>query len=171
MTLLNPNANNDTLSRDASVIELMRPITELIAANSGVTEVTMHNPGGFFLSIHGQWERHYLPSMNYKQCLAVAESVGYRSDQVIGSRTPLLSATLPNGERMQIVVPPAVEPGSISFSIRIPSSDIRSLDQYEADGAFERFVWVESQALQNKPEGLDMTDKRLCALLSKRKLR
>lgn len=171
MTLLNPNANSDTLSRDASVIELMRPITELISANPGVTEVTMYKPGEFFLSIHGQWELHYLPSMNYKQCLAVAESVGYRSDQVIGSRTPLLSATLPNGERMQIVVPPAVEPGTISFSIRIPSSDIRPLEQYEADGAFERFAWVESQALQNKPEGLDSTDKRLCSLLSARELK
>ena len=171
MTSSNQNVNSETLSRDTSVIELMRPISDLIAAHPGVTEVTMYEPGDFFLSIHGQWIRQHLPSMNYKQCLALAESVAYRSDQVIGAKTPLLSATLPNGERMQIVVPPAVEQGTISFSIRIPSSDIRPLAQYEADGAFDRFVWVESKALQSMPEGLDIADMRLCSLLSDRKLK
>ncbi len=171
MTLSNQNVNSETLSRDTSVIELMRPISDLIAAHPGVTEVTMYEPGDFFLSIQGQWIRQHLPSMNFKQCLALAESVAYRSNQVIGAKTPLLSATLPNGARIQIVVPPAVEPGKISFSIRIPSSEIRSLAQYEADGVFDRFVWVESQALRNKPDGIDITDKRLCSFLSERKLK
>ncbi len=171
MTSSNQNVNSEALSRDTSVIELMRPISGLIAAHPGVTEITMYDPGHFFLSIHGQWIRQHLPSMNFKQCLALAESVAYRSDQVIGAKTPLLSATLPNGERIQIVVPPAVEPGKISFSIRIPSSEIRSLAQYEADGVFDRFVWVESQALRSQPDGIDITDKRLCSLLAERKLK
>lgn len=162
--------NNETLSRDASVIELMRPITRLIDANPGVTEITMSEPGQFYLSVHGDWVRHDVPSMNFKHCLALAESVAFRADQTLGPLTPLLSATLPHGERMQIVVPPAVEPGSISFSIRIPSSHIRPLKHYVADGTFERYAWIESSVLKRHVNDITSEERRLCQLLRDREL-
>jgi len=168
MTSSSPSS--ETLSRDASVIELMRPIKALIDANPGVTEITMSTPGEFFLAKDGEWERHHIPSMNFKQCLALAESVGFRSDQSIGPKTPLLSATLPDGERMQIVVPPAVEPGSISFSIRIPSSHIRPLSQYASEGVFKRYVWFESSDLKRYAEVISPEEQRLCELLANRQL-
>lgn len=169
-SMTSSNLSSETLSRDASVIELMRPIKDLIDANPGVTEITMSTPGEFYLAKNGEWELHHVPSMNFKQCLALAESVGFRSDQSIGPKTPLLSATLPNGERMQIVVPPAVEPGSISFSIRIPASHIRPLSQYASEGVFQKYLWVESDELKRHWDVISHEEKKLCQLLSSRNL-
>ena len=169
-SMTSSSPSSETLSRDASVIELMRPIKALIDAHPGVTEITMSSPGEFYLSKNGEWELHKIASMNFKQCLALAESVGFRSDQSIGPKTPLLSATLPNGERMQIVVPPAVEPGTISFSIRIPASHIRPLSQYASEGVFQKYLWVESSDLKRHAEVITPEEKQLCDLLASRQL-
>jgi type IV secretion system protein VirB11 len=49
----------------------------------------------------------------------------------------LLSATLPNGYRVQIVFPPACEQGCVVISIRKPSSLKWNLDDYEKMGMFD----------------------------------
>ncbi|MEO7009402.1 MAG: P-type DNA transfer ATPase VirB11, partial [Caldimonas sp.] len=55
---------------------------------------------------------------------------------------PLLAATLPDGERVQFVVPPAVTRGTVSITIRKPSELIRRLDDFEREGLFERTATV-----------------------------
>ena len=43
-------------------------------------------------------------------------------DQQINQERPLLAATLPSGERIQFVIPPAVTRGTVSITIRKPSA-------------------------------------------------
>lgn len=56
---------------------------------------------------------------------------------MISEEKPLLSATLPNGYRIQIVFPPACEIGQIIYSIRKPSGMNLTLDEYAKMGAFD----------------------------------
>jgi type IV secretion system protein VirB11 len=49
----------------------------------------------------------------------------------------LLSATLPSGERIQIVLPPATEEGTVSITIRRPSNTLWTLDQLAEKGVFD----------------------------------
>ncbi|WP_208541838.1 ATPase, T2SS/T4P/T4SS family, partial [Bartonella capreoli] len=51
-------------------------------------------------------------------------------------KNPILSATLPNNERIQIVIPPAVEKDTISMTIRKPSSRSFSLEDLSNNGLF-----------------------------------
>ena len=55
-------------------------------------------------------------------------------DQQINQEHPLLSATLPSGERIQFVIPPAVTRGTVSITVRKPSASIKRLDDFERDG-------------------------------------
>lgn len=60
------------------------------------------------------------------------------SNQKLDEETPILSATLPNGERIQIAIPPASLENTVTFTIRRPSSLTFTLDDYERQGAFDQ---------------------------------
>jgi type IV secretion system protein VirB11 len=57
---------------------------------------------------------------------------------VVDETRPILSAVLPDGERIQIVVPPAVTAGTVSLTIRKPSRITLTLDEMAAQGLFDR---------------------------------
>jgi len=68
----------------------------------------------------------------------LATAVATFCDQQINQERPLLSATLPTGERIQFVIPPAVPRGTVSITVRKPSHVIKRLDDFEREGLFER---------------------------------
>ena len=70
----------------------------------------------------------------------LATAVATFCDQQINQERPLLSATLPSGERIQFVIPPAVTRGTVSITVRKPSHLIKRLDDFERDGLFERIA-------------------------------
>ncbi len=76
--------------------------------------------------------------MTQERCLSLATAVATFCDQQINQERPLLSATLPSGERIQFVIPPAVPRGTVSITVRKPSELIKRLDDFEREGLFER---------------------------------
>lgn len=161
----------DVAYRDETVRQLMEPIHELLAAHPGVTEFVMSNPLEAFMEVGAEWIKVAMPLMTEDKCYQLANAVAIYAGQAISAQQPLLSATLPSGERIQITVPPVVEPGTISLSIRIPSMTIRSLDEYENQGAFARFVWAESPDIAARNDELQESERRLVALLKDRNLK
>src|SRR5450755_2779965 len=131
----------DVLARDAVVRELMRPLAPILA-EEGATEVVVNRPGQVFVESGPLWRAYDAPQLTLERCLSLAHAVATYTEQDVGPTKPILSAMLPDGERIQIVLPPAVEPGCISLSIRKPAQSIRSFDDYERDGAFGRYVWA-----------------------------
>ncbi|MGU0161911.1 hypothetical protein ACVXHB_28885 [Escherichia coli] len=57
--------------------------------------------------INGAWEMHASP-VTLRQCSSFARALAVWNNDAIDETSPILSATLPPGERCQIVVPPAV---------------------------------------------------------------
>src|ERR1019366_2577512 len=157
------------LARDAMVRELMRPLRAFLT-EEGVTEVVINRPGEVFLENGPEWRRVEAPHLTLARCLSLANAIATYTEQEIGPQKPILSAMLPDGERVQIVVPPAAETDTVSMSIRRPSASIKTLAEYERSGAFNRYVWARSALLEERRPDLAHVDLRLIEHLENNRL-
>lgn len=160
----------DVLSRDTLVRELMRPLAVFLL-EEGATEVVINRPGEVFVEIGPEWRKFDAPELTLDVLLALAQAIATFTEQEIAPQKPILSAMLPGGERVQIVVPPAVEHDTVSMSIRRPSPSIKSLDEYEKDGAFGRYVWARSAHLAERRNDLEKVELQLIEHLEGNRLR
>ncbi len=105
----------------------------------------MAEPGVFFLLVDGRWDRLELPVMDRNRCSRLVEAVSYYVRQEIKEESPLLSTSLPTGERIQVVMPPACDSGQLILQLRVPDRvEGRTLQSYADAGVFSRYRWVES---------------------------
>ena len=139
----------DVLASDIAVRTYLAPLQKHFAG-TGATEMWINRPGELILEVEGVVRYIDEPLMTFEALEAFAQAVAIASPQQqhVGNERPLLSATLPDGERIQIVLPPAVEPGLVSMSIRIPSEKIIPLDVYEEHGAFSKYTWPRPKGLK-----------------------
>ena len=159
------------LHGDESIRALSAPLLDVINSTPGITEVCMSEPGIFFLLVDGRWDRMVLPIMDRNRCQRLVEAVSYYSRQEIKEDSPLLSATLPTGERLQVVIPPACDPEQLILQIRVPDRVMgRSLESYVQTGAFGRFRWVESPSNQRLWHDLEPPQRTLTQHLKDRDL-
>ena len=140
-----------------SVIEFLRPLRKQLDA-PGVLEVCVNRPGEIHVESTTGWEVLPAPEMTLERCLSLATAVATFCDQQISQEQPLLSATLPSGERIQFVIPPAVTRGTVSITVRKPYASIKRLDDFERDGLFER------TALRSDAQGPSPSEQELCSL-------
>ena len=103
----------------------------------GVNEVMINKPKEVWVEKAGELTMKTLPELDMDHLLGLGRLIAQSTDQVLSEEKPLLSATLPNGYRVQIVFPPAVEPNVAAFAIRKGSTMHLSLDQYATKGAFD----------------------------------
>lgn len=101
------------------------------------TEVVINKPGEVWVENDKGWSVHDIPIMTDEWLNGFALMAGKPTRQDITQEMPILSCTLPDGERCQIVIPPAVEAGMISITIRKPSTLSYSLDDYQKLGLFD----------------------------------
>lgn len=104
----------------------------------GVAEISVNKPGEAWVEKHGDMRLERLPQLDYDHLLSLGRLIAQSTDQKISEMNPLLSATLPNGYRIQIVFPPACESGCVAMSIRKGSTMNLTLDAYEKLGAFSQ---------------------------------
>ncbi|MGS0754108.1 P-type DNA transfer ATPase VirB11 [Roseateles sp. GG27B] len=124
-----------------SVVEFLRPLREQLDA-PGVLEVCVNRPGELLVETASGWCTVAAPEMSFERCMSLATAVATFCDQQINQERPLLGATLPSGERIQFVIPPAVTRGTVSITVRKPSQLIKRLDEFQLEGLFERTATV-----------------------------
>ena len=134
-------ANLTELSRkEDSVIllELLEPFKELLTDDE-ITEIAVNRPGQIYFEKRGRWIKKDAPELTFKTLkqIGVAAAVFSGANQEYSTSSPILSAVLPGGERAQFVLPPACQEGTISVTIRKPSFQVRSLDDYAHSGFFD----------------------------------
>lgn len=119
--------------RRASRIVLERYLTPLapFLAQPDLTEIVVNRPGEVFTEGPGGWSRHQLPHLSHAHLMHLATAAAGYTRQDIASDHPIVSTTLPGDERCQIVVPPAVPAGSVSLTIRKPSTITMTLEDFE----------------------------------------
>lgn len=114
-------------------LEVLRPFLD----NAENTEIVVNKPGEVITESRNGWTFHKVPDLDFARCDTLAKLTATYSSQSLDERKPLLSATLPHGERIQIAIPPATLDGRISLTIRKPSNIDFSLDDYEQQGFFD----------------------------------
>lgn len=125
------------ISDDAiSVRYLLEPVCPYLA-DPDVTEICVNKPGQVYIEKNGSWEMHEVESLTYDKLNGLGVAVARYSSNDFGETVPVLSAVLPGGERVQFVRPPACTAGTISVTIRKPSHQVRSLDDYIESGFFD----------------------------------
>jgi type IV secretion system protein VirB11 len=122
----------------------MLPLKQIFDRD-GVNEISINRPNEVWVECKGDTFREELPTFDLNHLKSLARLVAQSTEQRLSEEEPLLSATLPNGYRIQIVFPPACEPNSVVISIRKPSSIKWSLDDYDKMGMFASATVGESE--------------------------
>jgi type IV secretion system protein VirB11 len=135
-------------------LQALRPLLE----DPEVTEVCINRPLEAFVETRSGWRHQSLPFADFDWCRRLAKLVAHSTRQRIDETSPLLSASLPGGERIQIVLPPATTPRCVAITIRRPSDKVWSIDELAARGIF--------RAVRPASQALDETEAELLRLLA-----
>jgi type IV secretion system protein VirB11 len=107
-----------------------------VFARTDVTDIYVNRPQEIWIeTLGGAIERIGVPSLDVATLDRLARQIAALSHQGISREHPLLSATLPDGARVQIVAPPATR-GSLIMAIRKHVSPDLSLEDYVQTGTF-----------------------------------
>jgi len=138
-------------SSDAVVVrQLLLPLDPFLKDDT-LYEVVINRPGEVLTEGTNGWERHERPDLTFDKLMRLARAVASFSNQGIDETRPLLSATLPDEERIQIVIPPATTRDTVSITIRKPSSVSLSMLTMEANGLFDDILTRTESAAENDP--------------------
>ncbi len=129
-----------------------------VLARPDVTDIYVNRPGEVWAeTLGGAVERYDAPGLDTATLERLARQVAAISHQGISREHPLLSASLPDGSRVQIAAPPATR-GDMAIAIRKHVSSDLALDDYVAAGAF-------ADTSRRTVAGKSATDLRLAELL------
>jgi type IV secretion system protein VirB11 len=142
----------------SSALELNLRALRPILADPEVTELCINRPGEAFVETRAGWERRSLPFASFDWCRRLAKLIANSTRQRIDEATPLLSASLPTGERAQIVLPPATTAGTVAITLRRPSDEVWTVQELAQRGIF--------RATRRSTAALDETERELLRLLS-----
>ena len=126
---------SNKLHKATSVLFMLEPLKPFFE-DPLVTEICINEPKIVFVEKQGKWEQHNIEKIDYLYLKRLGVAVATFANTTFGDSTPIVSAVLPNGERSQFVMPPACKDGTISITIRKPSFDIRTIDDYITSGFF-----------------------------------
>lgn len=108
-----------------------------VLARLDVTDIYINRPSELWVeTLGGGIERHDAPDLTTPVLERLARQIAALSHQGINREHPLLSASLPDGSRIQIIAPPATR-GAMALAIRKHVSADLDLDSYTSSGAFE----------------------------------
>jgi len=147
-------------SESVSTLDLTLQALRPWLADTNVTELCINRPGEMFVETRGGWDRKVIAFADFDWCVRLAKLVAHFTRQRIDEQSPLLSAALPDGQRIQIVIPPATTAGTVSITIRRPSSERWSVADLEQRGIF--------RATRRAVASIDEVESRLLRLLEAR---
>lgn len=104
---------------------LLKPLAQWLD-DPTTEELCINRPGEIFVRQKGVFRLETLP-LEYADLEDIATLAGALRKQDVGPRNPLCATELPNGERLQICMPPSVPAGSMSMTIRKPGGSVSSL--------------------------------------------
>jgi type IV secretion system protein VirB11 len=108
-----------------------------ILAREDVTDIYVNAPGELWAeTLGGGIEQHQVAGLTHEVLMRLARQIAAYAHQGVNREHPTLSAALPGGERVQIIIPPATR-GHIAVAIRKHVSSDLTLEDYVASGAFE----------------------------------
>jgi len=123
------------MSQDSAILRhYLAPLQACLDADD-VTELVVNRPGELAIERAGAWHWREAPDLTEAWLGTLAKAAAAYTAQDVTEELPICSTVLPQGERCQIVLPPAAE--RLSITIRKPSAAAFDLDAFTASGLFD----------------------------------
>lgn len=151
------SVQNRTADKATSVNYHLKPFEEWLN-DDDVTEIAVNRPNEVFIEKQSTWECHKRDNLDYAHLNSLATAIAKYCDTDINDSNPILSAVLPNDERIQVVRPPACEADTISITIRKPSFTTRTLSNYEEQGFFSKIKPTSNELTIDEKKLLDLKE-------------
>lgn len=112
-----------------------------------ITEICVNTQGGYWIETQGEPRMTYIqnPAIQNDHMARLARLVAQSTHQTINEHHPLLSASLPTGERIQFALPPVARNG-VALTIRKSNHSALSLEDFDQNGAFKNTKITNHQA-------------------------
>jgi len=157
------NAVSTELASDNRHYFLYRALAPLktFLNDRDVVEISVNRPGQVYVERLGaaHMELHEIPVLTTAEIINIGERVAASTNQFVSPANPILSAALPTGERIQVVLPPAAPDGG-TLSIRKQVISDFTLEDYRDLGSLDHVTVAVG--------GLSETDEALIEQLSAR---
>ena len=144
------SAHLRAVPEERSALELTLRALRPYLDDDRVTDLCVNRPGELFLETREGWCHERLPCADFAWCTRLAKLIANSTRQRVDEESPILSASLPSGERVQVVMPPATTQGCVAFTIRRPSDRVWSIDELSKSGIF--------RATRRASDALDETE-------------
>jgi type IV secretion system protein VirB11 len=119
-----------------SALDLTLRALRPLLSTPDVTELCINRPREIFIETPSGWHRVELPFADFDWCRRLAKLIANVTYQRVDESAPLLSASLPSGERVQVVLPPATTRGCVAITIRRPADTVWTIEELAQDGVF-----------------------------------
>lgn len=129
-----------------------------------VSEILMNRPGEVYIEKKGHLERFDVPSLNERAVGTLCRLIANENQQELSEKKPLLSASLQDGSRVQIVLPPVAKTHTLSIRRKVAKNF--TLNHYETLGFYDNAVGFNLEA--DCFEQLSQIDKKLVCLYQKK---
>src|SRR6476661_4660891 len=104
----------------------MQPLQSWLS-NKAVTDVAVNRPGEVFVREAGVFTR-YDVDLDYEDCVDIAILAGALNKQNVNSSLPLVGTELPDGSRLQAVLPPCVPQATASLTFRVHETYVAPME-------------------------------------------
>ncbi len=160
--MLEVNANLEDFQPTGMLAEYLLPLQGFLNDDS-LTEICINRPREVWTEGSQGWQRHDMPELSFMHCRQLATLIASYNGKSVSIDNPVLSSALPDGERVQVIIPPACEASTVSITIRKPSMIDKTLDELDAEGAFKEVKYED--------EGLKPFEHELLALKAENKIK
>lgn len=132
-----PGAHSHDAIDPVYLESFLAPIAALLDQPS-VTDLYINRPGEAWVeTVQGDIARHIVPALTTTILTRLARQIAAHASQGISRASPILSAALPDGTRVQVISPPATR-GSIAFAFRKHLSRVLTIGDHQDHGLFDR---------------------------------
>lgn len=146
------------MAQDTSVLtHYLAPLQRRLEPED-VTELVVNRPGELGVERQGGWQWHKAPELTAEWLSTLARAAAAYTTQDVTDENPICSTVLPNGERCQVVLPPAAE--RVSLTLRKPSALQLDLEAFAARGLFENVALARGDLADVEHELLTLRDAR-----------
>ena len=122
--------------RNTAILDhAVRPLRRYLDEDD-VTEVVINEPSIIGVERHGGWTWEEEPDLTLEALNGLARAAAAFTSQDVTRETPICSTVFPTGERVQLVLPPVVPDGTVSITVRKPSTKTMTMADFEASGLF-----------------------------------
>ncbi|MCG3703755.1 P-type DNA transfer ATPase VirB11 [Aliarcobacter butzleri] len=105
--------------------------------DDNLNEICYNGDGSIWtLDIKSKWDE-YKKGYTLKDLESFYIPLASHKEDTLKANKPILSATLNNGERVQVVIPPVTKKGKVSITIRKPSKIEYTNDDFEKQGYYD----------------------------------